>query len=157
MDEIIEKPKKKLWRRILGWVIYLAILVALVWGTPKALSKYLDTDFPIAAITSGSMWPTLKTGDMVLIRGVHGKNDIKIGDVVVYKNPSTSSGQAEFTIHRVVKMTDTKFTTKGDANDVEDTPVGYDKLVGRTVTVGGNPLRIPYLGNISIMLNGSKT
>src|SRR4030042_6052369 len=143
-------------KSIISLVSYLAVLAALVWGTPKALSYILKTEYPMASITSGSMWPTLKTGDMVLIKGVHGKNDIKMGDVVVYKNDSQTDGTS-FTIHRVVRMDDAKFVTKGDANNVEDSPVGYDKLVGRTVKLGGSQLRIPYLGNISIMLNRAKT
>jgi len=150
-------------KKLLGWLLYLVILVALVWGTPYALSKILHTPYPIAAITSGSMWPALKQGDITLIRGASGKNDIKVGDIAVYKNLSdvdekviflSATGAEEgasFTIHRVVRLEANDFVTKGDANNVEDTPVEYGQLVGKAVTIGGNPIRIPYLGEISMM------
>jgi len=154
-------------KKLLGWIFYLAILAALVWGTPWVLAKVLNTPYPIAAITSGSMWPALKQGDIVLIKGVSGKDEIKVGDIAVYKNPSTSSGQAidkvtfisangqeegaSFTIHRVVKVNETTFVTRGDANNVDDNPAAYSQLVGKAVTLGSKTFRIPYLGKISAM------
>jgi signal peptidase I len=141
----------------ISWIIYLAVLAGLVWGTPKALTYFLHTSYPMASITSGSMWPVLKQGDMVFIEGIKSKGEIKIGDIVVYNNPSLSSGQVQFTIHRVVKMNQDTVVTKGDANDVEDSPVSYEEIIGKAVYWRGSPLRIPLLGNISIMLNGAKT
>ncbi len=154
-------------KKIFGWVVYLAILAALVWGTPWALAKILNTPYPIAAITSGSMWPALKQGDIVLIKGASAASDLKVGDIAVYKNPSAGSGQvsdkvtflsasgqeegASFTIHRVMRLEATDFVTKGDANNVEDSPVEYSQLIGKAVTLGDKPLRIPYLGDISMM------
>jgi len=78
--------KKGIVKKILGWVIYIAILVALIYGIPRGLTYALDTPYPMAAITSGSMWPALKQGDLVLIKGVDSKDDIQLGDIVVYKN-----------------------------------------------------------------------
>lgn len=150
-------------KKFFGWVVYLVILAALVWGTPYALSKILNTPYPIAAITSGSMWPALKQGDIVLIKGASAKNDIKVGDIAVYKNLSDANEKviflsatgaeqgASFTIHRVVRLEATDFVTKGDANNVEDSPVAYSQLIGKAVTWGSQPLRIPYLGEISMM------
>ena len=37
------------------------------------LSWYLDTPYPMAAITSGSMWPVLKEGSLVFIKSVKKK------------------------------------------------------------------------------------
>lgn len=133
-------------KSIVGWVVYLLILVGLVVGTPKALSYMLKSEYPMAAITSGSMWPVLKQGDMVFIRGVHGENDFTVGDIVVYRN---SQG---FTIHRVEKKQEQTVITKGDANNISDAPVKYEDIVGKTVEFQGKPLKIPWLGNISIML-----
>ena len=137
--------KKSPLRMIAGWVIYLAILAVLVWGVPKALSYELKTPYPMASITSGSMWPNLKQGDMVFIKGVSSKDEINVGDIVVYKNPMG------FTIHRVIQKNASTIITKGDANNVDDAPVKYEDLVGKTLTYRGNTLRIPYLGQISAM------
>lgn len=141
---------KKIIKEILGWIVYIAILAGLVFGIPKGLAYLLKTNVPMAAITSGSMWPSLKRGDLILIKGVEGKNDIKIGDIVVFKNPKG------FTIHRVVEMKDTTLVTKGDANNVNDNPVSYDELIGKTVNIGGKPFRIPMLGMVSVFINRNK-
>jgi len=140
----------KLSRKIIGWIIYAAVLVALVMGMPKALSYYLKTGYPMAAITSGSMWPTLKSGDLVLIRGISAAGDIQNGDIVVYQN------HRGFTIHRVVAKNNDTFITKGDANNVFDIPVPYAALVGKAVVWRGKPVRMPLLGNLSIFLNQNR-
>ena len=135
---------KRMFRGAAEWLSYAVIFAVLVWGTPIGLTKYLHTEQPIASITSSSMWPVLKKGDIVLIRGVSGKNDIAKGDIVVYDN---SKG---FTIHRVVRMNDATIITRGDANNVDDSPVPYDKVVGKAVTwSNGAVVNIPWLGNFS--------
>jgi len=131
----------------IGWIVYLAILVALVYGIPKVLVRVLDTDYPMASITSDSMWPALKEGDFVLIKGIDGKGEIAMGDIIVYKNPKG------FTIHRVIKINEGTVVTKGDANNVEDKPVGYEEVVGKVVTIGEKPFRIPFLGKIGLLIN----
>ena len=142
-----EPKKKKSWfRGLMGWIVYLAILGSLIFGTPQALSYALNSPHPMAAITSGSMWPVLKKGDMVFIQGIHSKDEVVIGDIVVYQNPQG------FTIHRVVKLQNKQVVTQGDANNVEDSPVPYEDIIGKTVEFRGKTLRIPMLGNISIIL-----
>ncbi len=133
----------KLLKFLLNVVIYIAVVVGLVWGLPIALSKLLKTPYPMASITSGSMWPVLKTGDLILIQGAK-KEDIRIGDVVVWKNVNG------FTIHRVVQLTDKILVTKGDGNFKEDEPVKYEDVVGKAVSVNGKYVRIPYLGFVTI-------
>lgn len=138
-------------KKIIGWVIYLLILVGLVWGTPKALSFFLKTPYPMASITSGSMWPVLKKGDLVFIKGVAGKDEIAVGDILVYKN------NMGFTIHRAVELREDEVVTKGDANNTADAPIDYDEVVGKAVKLGSKPLRIPLLGNVSLFLNKPKS
>jgi len=144
-----QKKKKKLVRKIIGWVVYVAILVVLIWAIPKVMSYALNTDYPMASITSGSMWPALKKGDLVFIKGA-GKEDIDIGDIVVYRN------EKGFTIHRVIEKNEQTLTTKGDANNVNDSPVRYEAIIGKAVERKNKPIRIPYLGSINILVNRSK-
>jgi len=140
----------KILKGIIGWILYIAILVGLIVGIPKGLAYVLKTDYPMASITSGSMWPVLKKGDLILIKGVDSKNDIKVGDIIVYQNPKG------LTIHRVIEMDETTITTKGDANNVKDTPVGYEEIIGKTLTINNKPLRIPLLGMVSVWINKKK-
>ena len=119
------------------------IVIGLVWGLPRGLSKLLKTPYPMATITSGSMWPILGEGDLVFIKGVE-KSELKVGDIVVWRNPQG------FTIHRISRMNEKELVTKGDANFNEDAPVNYDSIVGRTLTLKNKPVRIPYIGFITI-------
>ena len=136
---------KKTLKIILELAIYGAIIIGIVWGVPRLLSKKLGTEYPIAAITSGSMWPVLKTGDIVLIKTVP-KEELKIGDIVVWQN------EKGFTIHRIAELASTTLTTKGDANFTKDESVLYSDIIGRTVMrSAAKPLRIPYFGYISVI------
>lgn len=140
---------KRVLKFILHLGIYLGIVVAVLFGLPRFLSWYLATPYPMAAITSGSMWPALKQGDLVLIQGVK-KEDLKVGDVVVWQNPQG------FTIHRVAELNPDTVVTKGDANFTKDTPVKYEEVVGRTVKLFGRDVRLPYFGMISVYARDKK-
>ena len=146
-ESIPIKKKKSIVKSLIGWIVYLALLAGLVVGTPKALAYMLKSEHPMAAITSGSMWPALKRGDMVFIQGIQNKEEFEVGDIVVYENPQG------FTIHRVAEKRQTTVITKGDANNTLDAPVKYEDIIGKTVEFRGKPLKIPILGNISIQLN----
>jgi signal peptidase I len=127
-------------------VIYIAIVAVLVFGLPRFLSSTLQTPYPMAAITSGSMWPALKEGDLVFIQGNITKEELTAGDIVVYRN----QGNNTLTIHRIVKLGEETFVTKGDANFSEDAPARYEDLVGRTLTFFGRSVHVPYLGSITV-------
>jgi len=141
---------KKIIKTILEWLIYAVIFIVIVWGTPKVLVKILKSEYPIASITSSSMWPALKQGDIVFIKGLADKRDIQIGDIVVYVNdPEKSNGREGFTIHRVTELKEETLVTKGDANNISDPPIKYDQLIGKMITINNKPFRIPYLGKLS--------
>lgn len=130
-------------KSILETLIYIIIVAVLVIGIPKILSYTLNTPYPMAIITSESMWPSLKKNDMVFITHVD-KNDLKVGDIIVYKN------DRGFTIHRIQDLKSETIITKGDANNITDIPVTYEEVIGKTVNYGNYPIRIPYIGNITI-------
>mgnify|MGYP001568011270 CR=1 FL=1 len=128
--------------------VYVLIVGGTVFGLPKILAWSLGTSYPMAAITSGSMWPVLKEGDLVLIKAVT-REEVGIGDIIVYRNKPNSG----FTIHRVLRLDQDQIVTKGDANFNEDQPIVYESIVGRALTLGGKPLRLPYLGLITVLAN----
>jgi len=146
IEEKTKKKKHKGLRIAFDIFIYIAIVGTITFGIPKFLSWYLETSYPMATITSGSMWPVLKTDDLVFIKGVHSSDDIKIGDIVVYSNKETGT----FVIHRVVAKGEKTVTTKGDANFTQDAPVPYENVIGKTYKIFGTNARIPYLGAITI-------
>ena len=127
---------------IIKLVLYVAFVSAAVYYTPKILSKQLHTQYPMATITSGSMWPALKTNDLILMKGATAA-DVHIGQIIIFKN------EQGFTIHRLIRVQNGKFVTKGDANDVEDPPIEASAVIGRVVYVGSSPFHIPMLGIIA--------
>lgn len=144
-----QKRGHRVLRALRGVVIYVMIVAVLIWGLPIALSKALHTNTPMAAITSGSMWPVLKVGDLILVQGVK-PQDLKVGEIVVYSN------ERGYTIHRIIELNQTTgmLTTKGDANNVSDKPVKITDVFGKALTWGnGKPVRIPRLGFVSIMVS----
>lgn len=147
-ESAAEAPKKKrsMVRGIFNTVLYIVIIGGIVFGIPRVLSWYLDTSFPMAAITSGSMWPILKTGDLIFIEGVRGKDEITVGDIIVYSNRENNT----LTIHRVIEKRDDTVVTKGDANFSNDAPASYKDVIGKTFNVIGKPIRIPYMGSITV-------
>ena len=124
-------------------IIYILIIVGLIWLAPKALSFALETPYPMAAISSNSMWPVLKQGDIIFIKNISPEN-IKVDDIIVWQQEEKG-----FIIHRVIKIKESAIITRGDANTAEDPPVAFEKIVGRTLEFRGNVLRIPYLGKIT--------
>ena len=134
-------------KSIIETLVYIIIVMTLAIGTPKALCYILKTEYPVASITSGSMWPALKKGDLVLIKGVD-KQELEVGNIIVYKN------KKGFTIHRITELNEETLKTRGDANNVSDSPVKYEEVVGRTVNVFEKPLRIPKLGSVTIWAEG---
>ncbi len=124
-------------------LLYVAIAGGVLWGLPTFLSWKLETPYPIAGVTSSSMWPALKRGDLILIEGVL-RDDIQKDDIVVWKH------DGGFTIHRVVELNQKTLVTKGDGNFDTDEPVRYEDVIGRALETHGRLFRIPYLGFVTI-------
>jgi signal peptidase I len=124
-------------------IIYILIIIGLIWLAPKALSFALETPHPMAAISSNSMWPALKQGDIIFIKKVS-PEDIKVDDIIVWQQEERG-----FVIHRVIKIKENAIITRGDANTAEDPPVAFEKIVGKMLEFRGNALKIPYLGKIT--------
>ena len=92
-------------------------------------------------IVTDSMKPNINSGDIIITKK-NSKEDLKIGTVITFKN------HEEIVTHRIVEIVDNeKYITKGDNNNIEDSEeVYYETIEGNVI------LRIPYLGNIIILL-----
>ncbi len=137
-------------KEIVAYVII--ILLALV------LAQHLNV------VVSGSMEPEFYRGDIVVVEKANlfglgiqefDPNDVQVGDIVVYN----AEWVDEAVVHRVINITEingsTYFVIKGDNNDVPDPYyVSPDQITDRVVTLGDDPLIIPYIGNINLWLRG---
>ncbi|MCK5548026.1 MAG: signal peptidase I [Thermoplasmata archaeon] len=85
-----------------------------------------------AVITSDSMDPAFKTGDLVLLQNAD--LDITEGDIIMFSVPS----QRDLIIHRVESVEPDGIYTVGDATgQVDDWVVEEDDIEGEVVAVGG--------------------
>lgn len=89
--------------------------------------------FSTAVVVSGSMSPNIETNDMIIIKE---QKEYNINDII-----SFNSGKSIVT-HRIIKIENDGFVTKGDANNVEDQNiVTKDAIKGKVVMI------IPGIGN----------
>ena len=145
-------PSGRLVSEIAGTLITIIVLIFIV--------LILSGNVRVAVVEGISMEPTLHTGDMVIIEK-KAPEEIEIGDIVVYKSGN------RYIIHRVIEKfrigNTICFIIKGDNNPIPDigSPrcqgkgVPYDEIVGVVYSVKpGVPLKVPYLGGISVLLRG---
>ena len=99
-------------------------------------------------IGSGSMTGTINKGDVIIYKTLEPeeKDDIKVGDIIVFYSNDVR------VIHRVIGKKEGNngycYYTQGDANPNEDD--GYrieDDIIGKV------NLRLPYLGQVTILIN----
>ena len=158
MGLLIKFRNTKLVRNILFVSSFILLLVLIFSMVP-------DVHFPVAVIASGSMSPTLDEGDVVAWVPVD-IEEVNVGDVVVFKSYVGWSGE-RLVAHRVTEiLVDDDVLmlgTKGDASELDDPDVvGFsepyvrsDHLLGRVVSVEGQPLKIPLVGYMGVWLNNS--
>jgi signal peptidase len=151
---VLEKPSKA---EIAGYTVTAVILV-LILTMNYWLPLFTGTQTSIAVVRGYSMYPLLRTGDMVVL--VHKKpEEIRSGDIVVYKGKT-----GNYIIHRVIsscKFDDTYYyRVWGDNNGIEDQyqydrmwgsciGISYDRIKGVVLTVHGSVVKVPYLGLLS--------
>lgn len=85
------------------------------------------------------MEPAIHTGSVVVVLP---EKNYKIGDVITFKSAAV---KLDSVTHRIVKIDDAGqgkiFTTKGDANNANDTKtVSSDKIIGKVI------FSVPYFG-----------
>ncbi len=137
-------------KNLLLWFLFIIVVVGAIYAIPEILSRTLSTDNPLMTVTSQSMWPVLKRGDLVFIKDTE-LEDIKVGSVIVFRH---GEGMA---VHRVVKIEGQTITTRGDANTKEDNPITSDDIVGRVPTIGDRLVKIPFVGNIALIMDPETT
>ena len=135
--------KKKTWNRILNAImtVFLALLIILLIF--MFIARASGNTFSLFGLSffrvqSGSMEPTLKIGDVIMVQHTSAEN-IHKGDIVSYK---ADEGEMEGNIvtHRVIAEPqpwgdEYILQTQGDANDTQPDPeITSEQLVGKYVT-----------------------
>ena len=82
-----------------------------------------------AVVETGSMEPAIGAGDFII---VHAEEEYAVGDVITFYD----SALGEYVTHRIILVTESGYTTKGDANNAQDNfTVPQSAVVGRVVAV----------------------
>jgi signal peptidase len=112
-------------------LIFISAIVLLVFFRPIALGG--DTRYD--PVYTGSMEPVIPVGGLVVIKPVD-PGTLRTGDIICFK-----FSEAISITHRIVKITNEGFLTKGDANEnLDQWTVENEEVVGKVLFV------IPFLG-----------
>jgi signal peptidase I len=152
------------------------LIVSIVFAFWYGSRLFLDTQYPMLAVASGSMslpkgvvddgWsrpfgPTLHTGDLIIIEGVNPKDIYaapyntsgRSGDILVFR----AAGSNDLIVHRAVGYVNgsdgqvVAFVTQGDGNDVPGpySPTPVENVIGKVV------MRIPWVGHVALFMRNS--
>jgi signal peptidase I len=144
-------------KTILLGVILLCAVFAFWFG----LRLGLRTDYPLLAVASGSMTPTLNVGDLIIVQGVPNYNDLYAapapdGTIIVFHKPSDTE---ELIVHRGINKVDENgtwfFQTKGDNNLTPDYWIGdgtLNGLISQRLLVGKVVAVVPWVGNVPLFI-----
>lgn len=95
----------------------------------------------LAVVASGSMFPTLEQGDIILACSFN--IDPEEGDILLFKTQKIPY----IITHRVYEVTEKGIRTKGDArSDIDPWLLTMDQIQGEVVTIGGSPVVIHDVG-----------
>lgn len=132
-------PKKiKISSIITDAILIVLVMISLVIGFSFLPVK---NNYKFLAVTSGSMEPFIKTGNLAIIKPA---GNYKIGDIITFKTPNAISTK-ETTTHRISSISEQDgiqiYSTKGDANNSLDS-----QIVTKSQIVGKYQFSIRFLG-----------
>ncbi len=105
-----------------------------------------------AIITSGSMEPTFKKGDLVLMQDILIRP--KVGDIIIFPDPQNSRvGSQPLTItHRIESISGDGIKTKGDNNPYIDSwSVSRKIILGKAIILYQQPLVLKNMGKYFLL------
>ncbi len=141
---VTEEPTTERWSALGGVLLSALYLWVIVWLLLAVLLPSLGLGWKPVVITSGSMEPLIRPGDVVLAAV---DDDLEPGQVITYQDPARMDS---LTTHRVLSVNeDGTLRTQGDANPTPDsTAVPRDNVLGR------GRLLVPLIGLPLVWLSG---
>jgi signal peptidase len=133
----------------LKYIIIAVIIVGVVWIGIRLAFGVIN---PFYVVASESMVPRLNVGDFVVVSHNIPFNELKVKDIIVFKEPVPNGEEADAIVHRVNDiLTDPQgnevILTKGDANS--GSIPGIDFPIYETNYVGKVVVDIPKLGLVT--------
>lgn len=119
-------------------LLVFAVVILMIYNGYVLFCKYVLHDgmpsvfgYSFATVSSGSMEPTLKTGDFIVVKS---QSDYSVGDIITFYDAEKNA----FVTHRIILEGENSFATKGDANSSADNfSVPIEAVKGKVVAVNG--------------------
>lgn len=124
-------------RRLLTRALAVLLIVSVAGAAWLAVSGYRAF-----VVDSGSMYPALRAGDLILDAPVPDPALVRVKDIITFR-----LGGNLLVTHRVFDVDDESFQTKGDSNPSPD----LDRI-RKTEVIGRVAASVPYLGALVMML-----
>lgn len=136
----------------LGQAVVVVVVAAMIAG------QLLGQPVLLGFVETGSMSPTINSGDGFIAVPSAVAGEPTAGDVIVFEAEELNGGG--LTTHRVVRQTDRGYITRGDANPFPDQaadepPVKRPQIVAHALQVGGGVVVIPRLGDAVLAVRGA--
>lgn len=132
----------KVIKKIIGVIIAVFISIVILFNIYNFINiKVLKNDltkiggYSILEVVSGSMEPTIKVGDLILIDTNAKKYEVD--DIVTFYDVNGS-----FVTHRIISIDKNIMVTQGDNNNTKDEPIDMKNIVGKFV------YKMPFLGSL---------
>ena len=102
--------------KTIGWAIII-ILITIIIRT-LIFKQYYIFGYRCYLIGSGSMEPTINTGDAIIVKDIKKENELKEGDIIAFSENNIT------VVHRIIKIQSDQgknfYQTKGDNNNTSD-------------------------------------
>lgn len=156
----IAKEKQRAIRmwKIISVILYIVIIPIIIINFTLIIKSFINPNetpsilgYKNYIIVSGSMEPTIMTGDSIFVKEVP-ENEIKVNDIISFQDGET------ITTHRIIAITEEngikKYTTKGDNNQVKDkNKVTYEEIEGKyQFKINGVGTMLHFLQNKIILI-----
>lgn len=113
--------------KLLKITINVILIIMIILLCIYALLRFTNK-IEILKVETGSMRDNINVGDYILICK---KSNYKVDDIVTYE----SNGY--YITHRIIEIDEDKIITKGDANNVEDSEITKEDIIGKVIVKGG--------------------
>ena len=115
-------------KKILSILIIIVIIILSVCAIRNRNVICEKLPIRLLIVRSNSMYPTLKKGDVILIKKY---NNYKQGDIVTYAEDSNY-----LITHRIIEKNNNSFKTKGDNNNSEDDKtIQLENIKGKVIII----------------------
>lgn len=133
MQKIVSKIIKYFEYVLIICILFISVLVTINFIQLNIMKKdYTNfVGYSIFKVISDSMAPKIVKNDVIIVK-INDK--IQKGDIITYKLKN------DFITHRVIDIKNDEYITRGDSNNVGDSPISKDKVVGKVIKI------IPKLG-----------